>query len=43
MVVNKEILALLQLMDDPDLEVYDSVAERLLHYGKAIIPTLEEY
>lgn len=43
MIVNKEILALLHLMDDPDAEVFDSVADRLLHYGKEIIPTLEKY
>ncbi len=41
MKLNKEIEALLHLMDDPDGEVYNTVAERLLHYGKAIIPTLE--
>ncbi|MFT4062156.1 MAG: transglutaminase family protein [Edaphocola sp.] len=38
---NKEIVALLHLMDDPDAEVFDSVANRLLHYGKDIIPNLE--
>lgn len=43
MVVNKEILALLHLIDDPDTEVYDSVADRLLHYGPEIIPTLEKF
>ena len=38
---SKEIRALLVLMDDPDSEVYDTVASQLLHYGKKIIPTLE--
>lgn len=38
---DKKITALLTLIDDPDHEVYDTVAEKLLHYGKAIIPNLE--
>ena len=37
-----EIRALLRLIDDPDDEVFDTVAEKLLHYGKEIIPNLEE-
>jgi len=41
MVANKEITALLQLVDDPDTEVFDTVADKLLHYGKEIIPSLE--
>ncbi len=39
---NKEIIALLRLIDDPDDEVYDTVASQLLHYGKDIIPNLEQ-
>lgn len=39
---NKEIAALLHLMDDPDTEVFETVAGRLLDYGKAIIPRLEQ-
>lgn len=39
---NKEIIALLTLLDDPDDEVYDTVAEKLLNYGKEIIPSLEQ-
>ena len=39
---NKEIKALLQLMDDPDDEVYDTVSAQLLHYGREIIPDLEQ-
>jgi regulator of sirC expression with transglutaminase-like and TPR domain len=39
---NNEILALLKLIDDPDNEVYDTVAENLVKYGKAIIPNLEK-
>lgn len=37
----KEISALLQLIDDPDDEVYDTISEKLLNYGKEIIPNLE--
>ncbi len=37
-----EVRALLQLIDDPDGEVYETVADKLLHYGKRIIPNLEE-
>ena len=39
---NKEITALLRLIDDPDDEVYDTVASQLLNYGKEIIPKLEQ-
>lgn len=42
MQANKEISALLQLIDDPDNEVFDTVAAKLLHYGKDIIPNLEQ-
>ncbi len=38
----KEISALLQLIDDPDTEVFDTVAEKLLNYGVEIIPNLEK-
>lgn len=38
---DKEIRALLQLVDDPDSEVFDTVVARLLHYGREIIPRLE--
>jgi hypothetical protein len=39
---NKEITALLQLIDDPDDEVFDTVASKILDYGREIIPTLEQ-
>ncbi len=39
---NKEIIALLHLIDDPDEEVYNTVSERILSYGKDIIPNLEQ-
>lgn len=38
---NKEISALLQLIDDPDQEVYNTVAAKILNYGPRIIPNLE--
>ena len=38
----KEIRALLVLMDDPDMEVYESVSSRLLNYGRDIIVPLEQ-
>ena len=42
MTSNKEITALLRLIDDPDSEVYDTVATQLMNYGKEIIPNLEQ-
>lgn len=41
MKLTKEISALLQLMDDPDQDVYSSVSSKLLSLGKEIIPDLE--
>ena len=38
---NKEISALLQLVDDPDEEVYHLVSSKIVGYGKTIIPNLE--
>jgi regulator of sirC expression with transglutaminase-like and TPR domain len=38
----KEIGALLRLIDDPDDEVYNTVASQLMNYGKVIIPDLEQ-
>jgi len=37
----REIEALLQLIDDPDVEVYMTVENRLLSYGTPVIPSLE--
>lgn len=37
----KEISALLHLIDDPDEEVFDAVSEKIVGYGKPIIPNLE--
>lgn len=33
---------MLRLIDDPDTEVFDTVAEKLLNYGAEIIPNLEQ-
>jgi regulator of sirC expression with transglutaminase-like and TPR domain len=38
---NKEISALLNLIDDPDEEVYALVSDKLISFGKEIIPNLE--
>lgn len=38
---NREINALFHLLDDPDQEVFDTVANKILLYGKDIIPNLE--
>ena len=38
---NKEITALLSLIDDPDEDVYQSVSDKLISFGKGIIPNLE--
>lgn len=38
---NKEIIALLHLIDDPDEDVYSTVSEKILSFGKEIIPNLE--
>ncbi len=39
---NKEISALLLLMDDPDEFVYSAVSDKIISFGKAIIPNLED-
>ena len=36
-----EINALFKLIDDPDEEVFNTIADRLLNYGTPIIPDLE--
>ncbi len=41
METNKEIAALLQLIDDPDQEVFEAVSEKIVGLGKPIIPNLE--
>src|SRR3954464_3198280 len=38
---NREISALFNLLDDPDEEVFSKVSERIVHYGRGIIPNLE--
>lgn len=39
---DKQKAALLQLIDDPDWEVYRAVANEIIHYGTAIVPELEQ-
>ena len=41
MIENKEISALFHLIDDPDSEVYSTVSDKIISFGKAIIPNLE--
>ena len=38
---NKEITALLHLIDDPDEFVYGAVSDKIISFGKEIIPNLE--
>lgn len=37
----REINALFNLIDDPDEEVYSTISEKIVGYGKGIIPNLE--
>jgi len=41
LIENKEITALLQLIDDPDEDVYNTVSDKIISFGKDIIPNLE--
>jgi hypothetical protein len=41
MINKKELKALLHLLDDPDMEVFNSVEDKLLSYGMPVIPELE--
>lgn len=41
METSKEISALIKLLDDPDLEIYEHVEKRLLEYGPQVINFLE--
>ena len=41
METTKEITALFHLIDDPDEEVFDAVSQKIVDYGKTIIPNLE--
>jgi len=41
METNKEIVALLTLLDDPDQDVFEAVSEKIVDYGKPIIANLE--
>jgi regulator of sirC expression with transglutaminase-like and TPR domain len=37
----REISALLNLIDDPDAEVFGAVSDKLVEFGKVVIPSLE--
>lgn len=39
---NDTIYALIDLIDDPDLEVYGSVSDQLINYGSAALPNLKD-
>lgn len=39
---NSEISALLHLIDDPDEDVFGAVSNKIVQYGKPIIPNLED-
>lgn len=39
----KEIKALFHLLDDPDMEIYNTVSDKIIHFGRDIIPNLENY
>ena len=39
---NNEIKALLNLIEDPDQEVFSSISNKLVSLGKQIIPNLEK-
>ena len=41
MIENKEISSLFHLIDDPDEDVYSTVSDKIISFGKAIIPNLE--
>jgi regulator of sirC expression with transglutaminase-like and TPR domain len=41
LIENKEISALFHLIDDPDEDVYSTVSDKIISFGKAIIPNLE--
>jgi len=38
---SKEIKALFHLIDDPDEEVFTTISDRIISYGRGIIPNLE--
>jgi hypothetical protein len=40
---NKEILALLRLIEDPDVEVFENVSNKIVSFGKSILPNLEHF
>ena len=43
MLENKEIIALISLLDDPDEYIYNEVKNKIMSLGEATIPFLEQY
>ena len=43
MTTNSELIALLNLIEDPDEEVFQSITQRFIGFGQEIIPILEEH
>jgi regulator of sirC expression with transglutaminase-like and TPR domain len=41
LIESKEISALFHLIDDPDLEIYNTISDKIISFGKMIIPNLE--
>ena len=41
MTQSNELVALFKLIDDPDEDVYSVVSTKIIHYGKEVIPNLE--
>jgi len=39
--LDKEIKALISLLDDPDTAIYDDVSRKIISYGEGVIPHLE--
>lgn len=37
-----ELNALFKLIDDPDMEIYSTISDRIIAYGKPVIPNLEQ-
>jgi hypothetical protein len=41
--MNKELSALIKLLDDPDEEVFELVSDKITSFGSEVIPILENY
>ncbi len=40
--VNKELLALIRLLDEPDEKIFDTVGKKIIEYGTEAVPVLED-